>query len=84
MAFCTQRKFPGQSYDNSELAEINKMKAYGSIKDHRAWSIDRTQQASYLVDAVHKGEGDTIDLQHTMAIGIAGFRSDAKVSEWID
>lgn len=54
MAFCTQRKFPGQTYDNNGLAEINKMKDYIAIKDHRAWSIDQNQQTSYLVDAVHK------------------------------
>lgn len=54
MAFCTQRKFPGQCYEHNGLAEINKMKCYGSIKDHRAWSIDQNQQTSFLVDAVHK------------------------------
>ncbi|XP_037034168.1 putative leucine-rich repeat-containing protein DDB_G0290503 [Bradysia coprophila] len=78
MAFCTQRKFPGQSYENSGLAEINKMKAYNSIRDHRAWSTDQNQQTSYLVDAVHKGDEDIVDLQHTMTIGLARCRSDVK------
>lgn len=54
MAFCTQRKFPGQCYEHNGLAEINKMKCYSSIKDHRAWSMDQNQQASYLVEAVHQ------------------------------
>lgn len=54
MAFCTQIKFPGQCYEHSGLAEINKMKGYSTIKDHRAWSIDQNQQTNYLVDAVHK------------------------------
>lgn len=52
MAFCTQRKFPGQCFEHNGLAEINKVKGYSSIKDHRAWSTD--QQTSYLIDAVHK------------------------------
>ncbi len=54
MAFCTQRKFPGQNYDHNGLAEITRMKGYSTIRDHRAWSIDQNQQTSYLVDAVHK------------------------------
>lgn len=54
MAFCTQRKFPGQCYEHNGLAEINPMKCYSSVKDHRAWSMDQNQQTSFLVDAVHK------------------------------
>lgn len=54
MAFSTQRKFPGQCYEHNLLAQINTMKGYSAVKDHRAWSMDQNQQASFLVDAVHK------------------------------